>query len=357
VIALRDLVIFAGLMALAAAVVASLFPAREGVSPAPACSDCALKLTGGYWIRQYGNYASLYLGTREVARYGWAYVDGRPLSVGESVGCDPMYLWVLDGLAYVSCNGNSPAFGREVGVLAPAAAVDISADSSGLGCTYTADVVSNVNGTVVTLDVYNSYGELVYSASGVMPTSFTFSVPAAGTYRMHVYAPPLLDSWYTLYAGVSINSTKAAVYTSNDTQPFSPSLSLKVFDLTGFWEEGYRSVVVYVNPAMESFALTAPANAFADYLLVWKDCSYCDMLANEVWRLTFTQTGAVFTHIYSMGGFWHEVYADGQLIWTWNMPGPKQTTYAGSSPFDVRFVSPDSTMDAEALFTKTCGWS
>jgi hypothetical protein len=158
--------------------------------------------------------------------------------------------------------------------------------------------------------------------------------------------------------GVDITGTSTATFKGNNTQPFSPSLSLKVFDLTRFWEEGYRGVVVYVNPAMESFALTAPANAFADYLLVWKDCSYCDMLANEVWRLTFTQTGVVFTHIYSMGGFWHEVYADGNLMWAWNMPGPKQTSYAGTSPsIDVRFASPDSTMDAEAVFAKTCSWS
>ena len=41
-IAFRDVLIFAGLAALAAAVIASLFPASEGVSAVPACSDCAL---------------------------------------------------------------------------------------------------------------------------------------------------------------------------------------------------------------------------------------------------------------------------------------------------------------------------
>jgi hypothetical protein len=102
-IAFRDVLVFAGLAALAAAVTASLFPVGEGASPVPACSDCAFKLRGGYWIKQYGNYASLYLGTREVARYGWAYVDGRPLGVGETAGCDPMYVHVLNGIAYISC--------------------------------------------------------------------------------------------------------------------------------------------------------------------------------------------------------------------------------------------------------------
>jgi hypothetical protein len=83
-IALRDVLIFAGLAALAAAVIASLFPVGEGASPVPACSDCAFKLTGECWVLQHSNYASLYLGTREVVRYGWAYrADGRPLRIGE----------------------------------------------------------------------------------------------------------------------------------------------------------------------------------------------------------------------------------------------------------------------------------
>jgi hypothetical protein len=152
--------------------------------------------------------------------------------------------------------------------------------------------------------------------------------------------------------GVDITGTNTATFKGNNTQPFNPSQSLKVFDLTSFWEKGYRSVVVYVNPAMESVALTAPANALADYLLVWKDCSTCDQLANEVWRLTFTSSGPVFTRIYSMGAFWHEVYADGRLIYTWNKDGPKNDRYVGTNPtITVKFVSPDSRMNAEATFT------
>ncbi len=151
-IALRDILIFAGLAALVAAVIASLFPVREGVSVVPACSDCAFKLTGGYWIRQYGNYASLYLGTREVARYGWAYVDGKPLRVGEIVGCDPMYVHVLSGAAYVSCgSGGNPTFGRRI-LNPPSWAVGISADPSKPGCTYTVDAAVS-EGTTIRLEV------------------------------------------------------------------------------------------------------------------------------------------------------------------------------------------------------------
>jgi hypothetical protein len=99
-------------MAMAAAVIATLLPAREGVSAVPACSDCAFKLTGEYIIVQHGSYASLYLGTREVMRYGWAYAGGRPLREGESVACSPMYVRVVGGIAYVSCSG-APALPSE----------------------------------------------------------------------------------------------------------------------------------------------------------------------------------------------------------------------------------------------------
>jgi hypothetical protein len=361
-IAFRDVLIFAGLMALAAAVIASLFPVGEGVSAVPACSDCAFKLTGGYWIRQYGNYASLYLGTREVARYGWAYVEGFPLSIGEIAGCDPMYVHVLDGVAYVTCRGgDGSAFGRRV-LRSPPWAVVISADPSRSGCTYTVDAAVNESATIQ-LYVYDENGRLVYSASSPSPATFTFSLPVAGIYRMRVYAPPLLDQWYTLQARVSITATKAAVYTSNNTQDLRSSIALKIFDLTDYWKRGYASVTVRINPAGSSFTLSAPSNAFADYLLAWEDCRSCscdatqDLYKDEVWRLTFTPSGPVLTRIYSQGGLWHEVYADGRLIYVWKKDGPKNDRYTGSDPtIVVKFVSQDSSMNAEATFTKVCAW-
>jgi hypothetical protein len=361
-IALRDILIFAGLAALAAAVIASLFPAGEGASPVPACSDCAFKLTGGYWIRQYGNYAALYLGTREVARYGWAYIDGFPLNIGEIVGCNPIYAYVLGGVAYVSCSGgDGPAFGRRVLNSLPWA-VEISADLSRPGCTYLVDAAVNESATI-RLEVYDESGRLIYSASSPSPATFTVSVPVAGTYRMHVYAPPLLDQWYTLQARVSITATKAAVYTSNNTQDLRPSIALKIFDLTSYWKRGYTSVTVQVNPAKSSYTVSAPSNAFADFLLAWEDCGGCTCDAiettyrDEIWRVTFTPSGPVLSRIYSQGGYWHEVYADGRLIYTWNKDGPKNDRYTGSDPtISVKFVSQDSSMNAEATFTKVCSW-
>ena len=360
-IAFRDVLIFAGLAALAAAVIASLFPAGEVVTPVPACSDCAFKLTGGYWIRQYGNYAALYLGTREVARYGWAYIDGFPLNIGEIVGCNPMYAHVLGGVVYVSCSGVSPTLGRGVLNSLPWA-VEISADPSRPGCTYVVDAAVNESATI-RLEVYDESGRLIYSASSPSPATFTVSVPVAGTYRMHVYAPPLLDQWYTLQARVSITASKAAVYTSNNTQDLRPSIALKIFDLTSYWKRGYTSVTVQVNPAKSSYTVSAPSNAFADFLLAWEDCGGCTCDAiettyrDEVWRLTFTPSGPVFTRIYSQGGYWHEVYADGQLIYVWKKDGPKNDRYTGSDPaISVKFVSEDSSMNAVATFTKVCAW-
>jgi hypothetical protein len=359
-IAFRDVLIFAGLAALAAAVIASLFPVRENVTPVPACSDCAFKLTGGYWIRQYDSYAALYLGTREAARYGWAYVDGRPLVVGEAVRCDPMYVHVLNGLAYVSCNGSNPTFGRTLFVVD----VNISAHLSKLGCTYTVNVVYNTP-TKVRVKVYDENGRLIYSASGTPPVAFNFDISMAGTYRMHIYAPPLLNEWYTLHAGINITASKAAIYTNNNTQNLRPSIALKIFDLTNYWKKGYGEVLLSVASGWY-YVISAPSTPFfADFILAWADCYPCDRghgdfsYEAQVWRLTFTPSGPVFACVStSWHGYWRLVYADGNLIY----PSPglrcRETVYIGSDPtITVKFVSEDSKMNAEATFTKVCRWS
>jgi hypothetical protein len=368
-IAFRDILIFAGLAALAAAVIASLFPAGEGASPVPACSDCAFKLTGGYWMRQYGNYAALYLGTREAARYGWAYrADGRPLKIGENITCGTaMYLWVINGIAYVSCDGTPPRVGRDVmGPRQPL--VNISISSDWRSCTYTYRFNANLTERyVVTVEVYDEGGRLVASGTTTIPGSVSFSIPMAGVYRVHIYAPPLLDKWDTLIAQVRISDlVRAQVFTSNNTQDLRPSTSLKIFDLTKYWKKGYTSVTVQVNPAKASYTLSAPAGAFADFLLAWEDCRSCDstngaLYIDEVWRLTITQY-IVLTRISSQGGFWHEVYVTDPpsgrvLIWTWNKEGPKYSSY--TVPWfstTVWLESPDSTMNTRAAFARECYW-
>jgi hypothetical protein len=322
-IAFRDILIFAGLAALAAAVIASLFPAGEGASPVPACSDCAFKLTGGYWIRQYDNYAALYLGTREVARYGWAYrADGRPLSIGESVTCDTaMYLWVMNGVAYVSCDGTPPKFGRDVLGTAPLP-IRTYFDSDDLSCSFSIEFDGRLaRSETVSVYVYDEEGQLVTSATGRVPGSVSFSLPKSGVFRVHIYAPPSLDEWRTAVARVRVDHLlNAEVFASSNTDRL-PYTSLKIFDLTDYWKKGYRSVTVYVNPAGRSFTLSAPAEYFADFLLAWEECLDCSqrddaLYVDEVWRVTITQTAGIYTHISTQGSYQHLVYAD-RLIWDW----------------------------------------
>jgi len=134
---------------------------------------------------------------------------------------------------------------------------------------------------------------------------------------------------------------------------------------------------VHINPAGASFTLTAPAGAFADFLLAWEDSfiswtynpflisrTYDPFLySKEVWRLTFTQTNIVLTRVNSWGWHWHEVYVANQysvktLIWTWNKPGPKHNSY--TVPWFATTVWIESqvfAMNAEATFTKVCRWS
>jgi hypothetical protein len=374
-IALRDILIFAGLATLAVAVIASLFPAGEGASAVPACSDCAFKLTGGYWIRQYGNYAALYLGTREAARYGWAYRadEGRPLRIEENATCDTaMYLWVFGGVAYVSCDGSPPRVGRDV--LGPRLPfISIRMDGSWLtGCTRTITFEASLTESyVATVELYDEEGRLMFSGTTTIPGSVSFSIPVAGVYRMRISVPPLLDEWHTVIAQVRIKDlVRAQVYTSNNTQDLRSSTSLKIFDLTNYRKKGYRSVTVRVNPAGASFTLSAPADFFADFLLAWEDCRSCDpangaLYVDEVWRLTVTQTEFIFTRVNSQGSYWHEVYVHHPqginqpgtktLIWTWNKQVPKHNSYTINwFVTTVWFESPDSAMNARATFIREC---
>jgi hypothetical protein len=369
-IAFRDVLIFAGLAALAVAIIASLFPVREGVSPVPACSDCAFKLTGGYWIRQYDNYAALYLGTREAARYGWAYVDGRPLSIGESVTCgSAMYLWVMNGVAYVSCGDSPPKFGRDVLGTGPLP-IFMRFESDDLRCSLSIRFEGSLAESArVSVYVYDEEGQLVTSATGTIPGSVSFSLPKAGVFRVHISAPPSLDEWRTAVARVRVVYLfNAEVYTSNNTARL-PYTVLKIFNLTNYWKKGYRSVTVYVNPAGTSFTLSAPAEYFADFLLAWEECRECSqedraLYVDEVWRVTITQTAGIYTHISSQGSYRHKVYAD-RIIWDWPW-GPwryeRYVLYHYSIPATICSESPrvdseDCDVEySEVHFVRECFW-
>jgi hypothetical protein len=293
-----------------------------------------------------------------------------------------MYVHVLNGMAYVSCSGGTPTLRRWVQPVARGSGVNISVNPLEPGCTYTVDV--QVNTSIVKLEVWGVLGLIRYSALDIPPTSFTFNLFGRSlplyAYRMYIHTPPLLREWYYLYMKMKINATRNVEIFSNnyysyiDTQTRITSvyesylddeyrISLKIIDLTYRWLPGFDSVTVLINSGWsfcDSITVPAPATDFLiDYLLVWEEraefeyCPYRD----EIWRLTFTPSGPVLTRLNSEGGFWHEVYADGILIWTWNKPGPKNDIYVGFDPtITVKFVSPDSRATAEVTFTKVCKW-
>jgi len=203
-------------------------------------------------------------------------------------------------------------------------------------------------------------------AVGLYPANYTYingrwvltDRASPGTTAVPVYILELGQCRLYSRDEVDVAGARTAVYTSSNTEDLRSSTSLKVFDLTSYWRSGHTSVTVQVNPAGTSFTLSAPAGAIADFLLAWEDCLTCDptngdkMYVDEVWRLTFTSSGPVLTRIRSNGGFWHEVYADGQLIYVWRKDGPKNDRYVGTNPtITVRFVSPESVSTIEVTFT------
>ncbi len=102
----EEVLIAVGILTFTAVFITSLFPAHEGFAP-PQCSDCLFKVNWGRLVQREDG-AVLYHGLREVAKYGWAFLHGEPLSVGDEVVCDVMYVYVIGGMAYVTCGGDRP---------------------------------------------------------------------------------------------------------------------------------------------------------------------------------------------------------------------------------------------------------
>ncbi|MEM4437663.1 MAG: hypothetical protein QW680_03405 [Pyrobaculum sp.] len=112
---IRDVLIFAGLAAMTAAIVASFLNTWEGHFYVPICTDCVYKLPGVYKVIQLDKAYLIDGGGRAVAVYAWAYLINTPLRHGEVVKCrETMYIWVINGVAYVSCNGTQPVVGQSV---------------------------------------------------------------------------------------------------------------------------------------------------------------------------------------------------------------------------------------------------
>mgnify|MGYP001770656207 CR=1 FL=1 len=302
-IALRDILIFAGLAMIAAVFIAALFPVREGVSPVPACSDCAFKLTGPYSIVQYGNYAAIQLGARQVARYGWAYVDGQPLRPGDASSCHPrpMYLRVIGGFVYASCSDDvppTPNRWRRSGIFI---------DTGGLCATGCVRVYAQNDTREAYVPIIVNYSVFTYvqppfgypsagSESGITPLELCLPRPYGllpfGVFHFTAVlandSSAYADAWVEVARGpLRISGVHYAVVPANDTGNYRRSgVFLKVIPLHTYWEAGYSEVKIYLA---DGRYVEVSRGAEYDFLLAFEDCASCSKAdyADEVWRIWY----------------------------------------------------------------------
>jgi hypothetical protein len=136
--------------------------------------------------------------------------------------------------------------------------------------------------------------------------------------------------------------------------------------LSRFWRGFYSSVLVRASVGAE-WRFERVEGALLDYALFWEDCSYCDsgspppvknrntLYEDLILRVTYVRGRWVVGVLWGQGGFGHEVYVNGSLLYR------KPPGYAGEpgvwgeyvgAALEVRLVSlGDSRADAAALFT------
>ena len=167
-----------------------------------------------------------------------------------------------------------------------------------------------------------------------------------------------------VFAGVQVSN--GALYFFNETSDLRGSVFLKVFDLARWWDLNYSSVLVRASVGAE-WRFERVEGALLDYALFWEDCSYCDsaspppvenqgtLYEDLILRVTYVGGRWVVRVLWGQGGFEHEVYVNGSLLYR------KPPGYAGEpgvwgeyvgAALEVRLVSlGDSSADAAALFT------
>jgi hypothetical protein len=165
-------------------------------------------------------------------------------------------------------------------------------------------------------------------------------------------------------AGVQVSN--GALYFFNETSDLRGSVHLKVFDLARWWDLNYSSVLVRASVGAE-WRFERVEGALLDYALFWEDCSYCDsaspppvknrntLYEDLILRVTYVGGRWVVRVLWGQGGFGHEVYVNGSLLYR------KPPGYAGEpgvwgeyvgAALEVRLVSlGDSRADAAAFFT------
>ncbi|MGC9049678.1 hypothetical protein [Pyrobaculum sp.] len=341
---LRDIVMFAGLVAAAVAIITSLYPVREGPSEVPACSDCAFKLVGPYVVRQYDSYAAVESAGRQLARYGWAYYGGYPLAPGQNATCGGvMYLWVVNGVVYVSCDGTPPRLGQFIAAK-PRLELDTSAFCQ-TGCVFVSasdgwgqialPVTASIWGSFLVIKTANTW---FWICIGIKP-------PPEGGYYVEAVFPgnsslPPMSVHKTV-----IVETKAAISGSNyillqgsDPDDYRPT-ALKVFNLTAYWSAGSTRARIYVNPVL--YFDVEDKGALLDYLLAWEDCQRCDppdgfaLYYDEVWRLWYDGRW----HLERIRGWcYNEVSLNGTVVKPSGYCGSVSLTWSGNTA-DIYFKS------------------
>lgn len=141
----------------------------------------------------------------------------------------------------------------------------------------------------------------------------------------------------------SPSSSNSAVYVYNETSDLRGSVYLKIFDLASWWDLNYSSVLVRASAGAE-WRFDRIDGALLDYALFWEDCSHCDSAApppevnrgtlyeDLILRATYVGGRWVVQVLWGHGGFGHEVYVNGSLLYS------KPPGYAGEPGVSAEYV-------------------
>ncbi len=144
-----------------------------------------------------------------------------------------------------------------------------------------------------------------------------------------------------VWGGVYVSN--GAVYVYNETSDLRGSVFLKVFDLARWWDLNYSSVLVRASVGAE-WRFNRVEGALLDYALFWEDCSYCDsaspprvknrdtLYEDLILRVTYVGGRWVVRVLWGQGGFSHEVYVNGSLLYR------KPPGYAGEPGVSEEYV-------------------
>jgi len=169
-----------------------------------------------------------------------------------------------------------------------------------------------------------------------------------------------------LAVGLVLGGSSVPAYFYNNTADLrSSGVFVKVFDLAYWWDLNFSSVLVVASPGAE-WRFDRVEGAVLDYAVFWEDCSYCDsdapppvknrntLYEDLILRVSYVGGRWVVRVLYAQGGFGHEVYVNGSLLYRkpWGYVGEPGVSgsYVGRA-IALRLVSlGDSRADSEVVF-------